>query len=74
MEKPKNSWGLINLQFYTWLPHLQLAVCYGKIGMLEQAFYHNEIARSYLPDDPAVLSNKQILETHLGREGQVQQS
>ncbi|HEY0828706.1 MAG TPA: glycosyl transferase, partial [Bacilli bacterium] len=62
MEKPKDSWGLIYLQFYTWLPHMQLAICYGKLGMLQQSYYHNEIVLSYLPDDPDILNNKQILE------------
>jgi glycosyltransferase involved in cell wall biosynthesis len=64
LEKP-NTWGLVNLIYYSWYPHLQLAICYGKLGMLEQAYHHNEIARSYLPDDPAVFSNKQILEKYL---------
>jgi glycosyltransferase involved in cell wall biosynthesis len=62
LEKPKNAWGLVNLRFYTWLPHMQLAICYGKLGMLEQSYHHNEIVLTSLPDDPDILNNKQILE------------
>jgi glycosyltransferase involved in cell wall biosynthesis len=62
MEKPQDAWGLITLQYYTWLPHMQLAICYGKLGMLEQSYHHNEIVLSYLPDDPDILNNRQILE------------
>jgi tetratricopeptide (TPR) repeat protein len=69
MKYPNNSWLLINQHFYTWVPHQHLAICYGKLGMLQQAYHHNEIARSYLPDDPALLLNKQILERHLQPDG-----
>ncbi|GAC44153.1 tetratricopeptide repeat-containing glycosyltransferase family 2 protein [Paenibacillus popilliae] len=73
LERPKDAWGLINLYYYTWYPHLQLAICYGKLGMLEHAYHHNEIAHSYLPDDSAVLNNKQILEKHLHPQGEGKQ-
>jgi tetratricopeptide (TPR) repeat protein len=64
-EKPKDSWGLIRWEFHTWVPHVQLTICYSKLGLLTQAYHHNEIALSYLPDDPAILNNKQILEKNM---------
>jgi glycosyltransferase involved in cell wall biosynthesis len=73
LEQPKDSWGLIRMEFHTWLPHIQLAICYGKLGMLEQAYHHNEIAYSYLPNDPAILNNKEILEKHLHNQEQGEQ-
>jgi glycosyltransferase involved in cell wall biosynthesis len=73
LKQPEDSWGLIRLEFHTWLPHIQLAICYGKLGMLDQAYHHNEIAYSYLPNDPAILNNKQILEKHLYNQEQGEQ-
>lgn len=67
LEKPDNRLFGINHAAWTWFPHLQLAACYGKLGQLEQAYEHNEIALSYAPDDPNLLSNKQLLEEHLNR-------
>jgi glycosyltransferase involved in cell wall biosynthesis len=42
----------------TWLPHLQLAVCYDKQGQHQLAYEHNEMALKYRPQDPRIISNK----------------
>ena len=65
LEVPKDSWGPIQHAAYTWLPHLQLCVCYDRLGQKELAYKHNEAARSYIPDDPSVLHNKKYLEDAL---------
>jgi len=62
MEMPQHIWGMVNHLTYTWLPHLQLVIAYGMIGDVEKAYYHNEIVRAYLPDNPGVLENKKRLE------------
>ncbi|HBV85225.1 MAG TPA: glycosyl transferase [Desulfosporosinus sp.] len=62
LEKPINSWGPINEACWTWLPHLQLCVCYDRLGKYELAYEHNEIARKYRPDNNQVLYNKKYLE------------
>ncbi|CAM4275175.1 glycosyltransferase [Paenibacillus alkaliterrae] len=62
LEKPKNRLFGVNNVAWTWFPHLQLAVCYGKLGQLEQAYERNEIAFSYAPNDPNILNNKKLLE------------
>ncbi|MEL1135718.1 glycosyltransferase family 2 protein [Desulfitobacterium sp. THU1] len=62
IEKPINSWGPQIEACWTWLPHLQLCVCYDRLGRHELAYKHNEIARSYRPEDPQVLHNKKYLE------------
>ena len=46
----------------TWLPHLQLAVCYDKTGQHEMGYQHNEKALKYRPNDPKMLSNKEYFE------------
>lgn len=67
MERVKNSGTIINYAYFTWLPHLQLCVCYDAMGQYEQSYYHNEIARSYQPDNASILHNKKYLETILQR-------
>lgn len=66
LEYPKESWGFANPVCATWLPHLQLCVCYDRIGKYELAYQHNEAARRYRPDDERILQNKRYLESQLG--------
>ena len=57
--------GLQSPQFSTWLPNLQLCVCYDQLGQHKIAYEHNEKARQYRPDDPRILQNKKYLESVL---------
>nr|WP_072333892.1 MULTISPECIES: glycosyltransferase [unclassified Paenibacillus] len=43
---------------WTWLPHLQLSVCYDRLGLYEQAIRHNEQAAAYVPEHASVRSNR----------------
>jgi glycosyltransferase involved in cell wall biosynthesis len=61
-DKPSDNMGMINYPCWTWLPHLQLCVCYDRLGDYMLAYAHNEIARKYLPNDPSILYNKEYLE------------
>ncbi|GIP28441.1 beta 1,4 glucosyltransferase [Paenibacillus sp. J23TS9] len=63
---PDTSWGMQNLSCSTWLPHLQLCVCYDRLGFHELAYRHNEAARHFQPEHSAVISNKAYLEEKLG--------
>jgi glycosyltransferase involved in cell wall biosynthesis len=65
--QPKEQMGFVNTACSTWLPHLQLCVCYDRIGDYEAAYRHNEIARQYRPEDKAVLNNRLYLETVLAQ-------
>lgn len=49
-----------------WLPHIQLCVCYDRLGKRELAYEHNEIARKYSPENNQILHNKRYLERILG--------
>ena len=49
-----------------WLPHLQLCVCYDRLGKHELAYKHNEIARNYSPENNQIMHNKKYLERVLG--------
>lgn len=67
LEKPKDSWGFFNDACWTWLPHIQLCVCYDRLGEYKLAYEHNEIARKYRPNDKQVLHNKKYLETVINK-------
>ncbi|WP_170932751.1 glycosyltransferase family 2 protein [Desulfosporosinus sp. FKB] len=66
MEKPIDSWGPRIEACWTWLPHLQLCVCYDRLGKHQLAYEHNEVARKYYRDNPQILFNKKYLEGVLG--------
>jgi glycosyltransferase involved in cell wall biosynthesis len=65
LDKPKDNWGLLNHACWTWLPHLQLCVCYSNLGEYKLAYEHNEIARKYVPTNQSVLHNKSFLDSIL---------
>lgn len=60
----KEEEGLVfqNHSCSTWLPHLQLTVCYDRLGQHQLAFQHNEKALKYRPQDPRMLFNKEYFE------------
>ncbi|WP_410769282.1 glycosyltransferase [Fontibacillus sp. BL9] len=57
----KLRWVQSNQAVHTWLPHLQLCVCYDRIGNYQMAHVHNEKAAYYRPDDPRILYNRTYL-------------
>lgn len=56
-EKPINQVGFSYPEYWTWMPHLELCVCYYQMGNLEKARYHNEQAERYVPNHPSVIHN-----------------
>ncbi|MDQ0116244.1 glycosyltransferase family 2 protein [Paenibacillus harenae] len=65
LEKPEGRLYGMNHSAWTWLPHLQLVYCYGKLGQLALAYEHNEIALTYSPNDSNLLHNKKLLEKYV---------
>lgn len=57
--------GFVNPALWTWLPHLQLCVCYDRIGQYELACQHNETALKYRPEDSRMLKNREYFRTRL---------
>ncbi|MGR6341780.1 tetratricopeptide repeat-containing glycosyltransferase family 2 protein [Priestia megaterium] len=57
--------GIQNQAYSTWIPHIQLCVCYDALGDYERANHHNELAGTYRPNDPKYLHNKEYLKTKL---------
>lgn len=48
-------------EYYTWLPKLNLCVCYNAIGDLEKAYECNKEVLKYRPKDIRALNNEKIL-------------
>lgn len=59
---PRNNWGVQNQISSTWLPHMQLGLCYYQMGEYEKSYHHNKIALSYRPDDQSITANMKLLE------------
>lgn len=61
LEKPAAAWGLMNEDCWTWLPHLQLCVCYYRMGDYRRSHEHNEKAAAFIPGDPRIQINRDLL-------------
>lgn len=57
-----NLWAIQNNISHTWLPHMQLGLCYYEMGKYELSYHHNKIALSYRPDDKNIISNVKLIE------------
>ncbi|OUM96299.1 MAG: glycosyl transferase [Thermobacillus sp. ZCTH02-B1] len=66
---PESAMGMRNAAMTTWMAHLQLAVCYSRLGKHEWGWLHNEKAASYVPDHPGVQHNRKFYERVLGKNG-----
>lgn len=63
LKKPINSLGFFSDACWTWLPHLQLCVCYDRIGKHQLAYEHNEIAGKFRPNDKKILYNRNYFQS-----------
>jgi glycosyltransferase involved in cell wall biosynthesis len=61
LPKPLNSWAIVNEPSRTWLPHLQLGLCYYQLGEYRLSYHHYRVALSYRPNDKNIISNLNIL-------------
>ncbi|MEK4236301.1 glycosyltransferase family 2 protein [Paenibacillus sp. FSL H7-0714] len=66
LPRDNDSMGMKNGIFYTWLPHLQLALCYDRLGQHELANHHNETALNFYPSHPSMLYNRTYFKNLLG--------
>ena len=65
LEKDENSLGFRREDCWGYIPCIELAVCYDKLGDYEKAVSYNEMAFEFKPDSPAVLHNKKYFEDRL---------
>lgn len=61
VEKPADLLASYQPEYYGWLPHLQLCVCYNNIGDVRKAFEHNEEVLKVRPKDSRAINNRNIL-------------
>jgi glycosyltransferase involved in cell wall biosynthesis len=66
---PQSNWGLQNEAFQTWMPHIQLSLCYHRLGEYELAYHHTKVAISYRPGDEQLQKNLSALEQLLNQKG-----
>ncbi|MFC3748167.1 glycosyltransferase [Paenibacillus sp. GCM10012306] len=66
LPEQKENMGSTNRAYSTWLPHLQLCLCYDRIGEHLQANEHNEQALKYAPSHPSMLYNRNYFQKLLG--------
>jgi len=60
--EPSDLWAIQNNISHTWLPQMQLGLCYYQMGEYEQSYHHNKIALSYRPDDQNIMNNMKLVE------------
>lgn len=58
LTRPLDNYAILQHACWSWLPHLQLCVCYDRIGQYERASAHNEMAAEHIPFDSKVLANR----------------
>ncbi|MCX8130420.1 MAG: glycosyltransferase [Clostridia bacterium] len=59
VKKPKHLWGFDIVDCWDFIPCIQLAVCYDRLGDMEKAVKYNDLAAQCKPEDVQVLMNKQ---------------
>lgn len=58
---PESKWAILNEPSRTWLPHMQLGLCYYRLEQYDLSYWHNKIALSYRPNDKDILNNLELL-------------
>lgn len=62
LQKPQDSWGFHQEDFWGFIPSLECCVCYDKLGEYEKAELYNNLAGNFKPDSDAVHYNKKYFE------------
>lgn len=65
LEMPKDTSALLQHACWTWLPHLQLCVCYDRLGEYRLAYEENERAAEYIGSDSRIAANRAYLKGRL---------
>lgn len=55
--------------YYTWIPSLQLCLCYSRIGNLNCSYFYNELTATFVPNSPKVEYNRQYFSGEFKRLG-----
>jgi len=67
LKYPEDNIAYIERSYWTWIPHIELCLCYDKLGQYEKASEHNEIAARYIPNENCVRHNREYFAKKLGK-------
>lgn len=67
-DPPEQSGAFVDHFAYGFIPAIQLAVCYDRLGYTAKAARYNEIAGSFYPESEEYLHNKKYFESVLSNE------
>lgn len=59
LDSPYPKSGFIYQDYIEFIPHIQLCVCFDRIGDKERAIWNNEEAARIKPDNAAVIHNRE---------------
>ncbi len=66
LPEQDQSMGMKNAAASTWLPQLQLCLCYDRLGEYQKANYHNELGLGFSPTHQSMLYNRAYFQKLLG--------
>ena len=61
LKRPERSWGFIQNDCWGYIPAIELAVCYDRMGCPGEAETFNELAGKFKPGNPSVEYNRKYL-------------
>ncbi|MEW8957002.1 glycosyltransferase [Clostridium sp.] len=64
----KDNLSLVNHSTYTWIPNIQLCVCYSRLEEYDLANEFNEKAGEFIPDDPMIIHNRNFLRDKISKD------
>ncbi|MCO7128274.1 glycosyltransferase [Sporolactobacillus shoreicorticis] len=63
IERVKRAGSFLNTDYYGWLPHVQLCVCYDRLKKYSLAKLHNDKAKAYDPSNAYVKYNDKYFDS-----------
>ena len=64
-SKPdKYNMYISNSDYYTWIPSLQLCICYYNLGKIECSYFFNELASTFNGEEEKILYNRKMFENY----------
>ncbi len=68
LQKPVDGWGFYQPDCWGYIPCIECAVCYDRLGEYEKAMVYNQRALEFKPDSVAALSNQQYFKEKLKKD------
>jgi glycosyltransferase involved in cell wall biosynthesis len=69
LREPEEKWGFRIPDCHGYVPCIECAVCYDRLGEFDRAEAYNERAARYKPDSPSVLHNREYFKSKKIRKG-----